>query len=134
MPCRLGHGNERNVPSPRRIEGLGPLGDGRKFKVACGGFHTAAIAEDGEVYTWGGGEHGQLGLGDKINKVTPTLVAGMDYPIVQITCGWSHTVALSSCGKVYTWGNGDHGKLGHGDSEKVRIEEAKRRLLITKIL
>ncbi|GMH49141.1 hypothetical protein TrRE_jg8454, partial [Triparma retinervis] len=62
---RLGHGNERNVTSPKKIEGLG---EGRKFKVACGGFHTAAIADDGEVYTWGGGEHGQLGLGDKTNK------------------------------------------------------------------
>lgn len=29
----------------------------------------------------------------------------------QVTCGWSHTCALSSDGRVYTWGNGDHGKL-----------------------
>jgi RCC1 and BTB domain-containing protein len=24
-------------------------------------------------------------------------------------------VGLSECGRVFTWGNGDHGKLGHGD-------------------
>lgn len=28
--------------------------------VACGGFHSAAILESGELYTWGGGEHGQV--------------------------------------------------------------------------
>lgn len=28
--------------------------------VACGGFHSAAILDSGELYTWGGGEHGQV--------------------------------------------------------------------------
>lgn len=28
--------------------------------VACGGFHSAAILDTGELYTWGGGEHGQV--------------------------------------------------------------------------
>ena len=31
--------------------------------VACGGFHSAAILESGELYTWGGGEHGQVCFG-----------------------------------------------------------------------
>jgi RCC1 and BTB domain-containing protein len=94
----------------------------KAVKVACGGFHTAAITETGAVYTWGGGEHGQLGLGDKINKTVPTPITTLDsYQITSITCGWSHTVALSSCGKVFTWGNGDHGKLGHGTTAKVAV-------------
>lgn len=43
-------------------------------QVVCGGFHTAAITVDGELFTWGGGEHGQLGHGDKVNKTVPWLV------------------------------------------------------------
>ena len=39
--------------------------------------------------------------------------------IEAIECGYRHTVAKSSLGKVYTWGWGNSGQLGHGvfDSE-----------------
>lgn len=118
----------------RKIEGLAGK---RVRQIACGGFHTAAVTETGEVYTWGGGEHGQLGHGDKVNRIVPTLVeALMDKVMIQITCGWSHTVALTDSGDVYTWGNGDHGKLGHHDTNKVTLPkpvealEAKRVIAI----
>jgi regulator of chromosome condensation len=32
--------------------------------------------------------------------------------ICKIVCGGMHTVALSTMGKVYTWGNNDDGALG----------------------
>jgi len=114
---RLGHGAERNCHSPRLLETL--LGK-RPKQIACGGFHTAVITEDGKMYTFGGGEHGQLGHGDKVNKVEPTIVQALDKIFIsQITCGWSHSVALTSRGRVYSWGNGDHGKLGHGSGRKL---------------
>jgi RCC1 and BTB domain-containing protein len=37
--------------------------------------------------------------------------------VSQITCGWSHSVGLTADGKVWTWGNGDHGRLGHDKSD-----------------
>jgi len=78
--------------------------------------------EDGSLYTFGGGEHGQLGHNDRVNKLTPTLVEALsDKYVSQITCGWSHSVALTSQGRVYCWGNGDHGKLGHGSGRKVSV-------------
>ena len=96
---RLGHGTERNCHSPRLVESL--LGK-NPVQVACGGFHTAAITEDGKMWTFGGGEHGQLGHGDKVNKVKPTVVQALEGIFVsQITCGWSHSVALTSKGRVY---------------------------------
>uniref|UniRef100_K3WAD0 BTB domain-containing protein n=1 Tax=Globisporangium ultimum (strain ATCC 200006 / CBS 805.95 / DAOM BR144) TaxID=431595 RepID=K3WAD0_GLOUD len=118
---RLGHNSERNQSVARFVDGLA----GKRVKqIACGGFHTAAVTETGQVYTWGGGEHGQLGHGDKINKPAPTLVRSLvenNHVVVQITCGWSHTVALTDTGHVLTWGNGDHGKLGHNDTNKVTV-------------
>lgn len=115
---RLGHGCERNQPIPKMIQG--PLIGKVVAQVVCGGFHTAAITKKGELYTWGGGEHGQLGHGDKVNKTVPWLVSALTkLNLVQISCGWSHTVALTDHGQVFTWGNGDHGKLGHGSSTKV---------------
>ena len=71
-----------------------------------------------------GGEHGQLGHGDRVNKVKPTLVQALEGTFVsQITCGWSHSVALTATGRVYTVGNGDHGKLGHGSGRKVSVPQ-----------
>lgn len=114
---RLGHGNEKNCESPKLVQNL--LGKKPK-QIACGGFHSAVVGGDGKMYTFGGGEHGQLGHGDKVNKVIPTLVQALDGTFVsQITCGWSHSVALTSRGHVYTFGNGDHGKLGHGTGKKL---------------
>jgi RCC1 and BTB domain-containing protein len=123
---RLGHGAERNCHAPRLVETL--LGK-KPRQVSCGGFHTAVVTEDGHLYTFGGGEHGQLGHGDRVNKVKPTLVQALDGIFVsQITCGWSHSVALTSKGHVYTWGNGDHGKLGHGSGRKVSVPNMVEKL------
>uniref|UniRef100_A0A7S1FVS7 BTB domain-containing protein n=1 Tax=Corethron hystrix TaxID=216773 RepID=A0A7S1FVS7_9STRA len=123
---RLGHGTERNCHGPKLVEAL----IGRRTKrVVCGGFHSACVTEEGRVYTWGGGEHGQLGHGDKVNKLRPALVTALQGTTIrQITCGWSHSVALTSCGKVYTWGNGDHGKLGHGSKKKMSVPKLIEKL------
>eukprot|EP00531_Pseudo-nitzschia_arenysensis_P014444 CAMPEP_0116127674 /NCGR_PEP_ID=MMETSP0329-20121206/6962_1 /TAXON_ID=697910 /ORGANISM="Pseudo-nitzschia arenysensis, Strain B593" /LENGTH=626 /DNA_ID=CAMNT_0003621781 /DNA_START=253 /DNA_END=2133 /DNA_ORIENTATION=- len=116
---RLGHGTERNYEEPHLVTTL--VGK-RPRQISCGGFHTAVVTEDGRLYTFGGGEHGQLGHNDRVNKLKPTFVQALDGVFVsQITCGWSHSVALTSKGKIYTWGNGDHGKLGHGSGRKVSI-------------
>jgi alpha-tubulin suppressor-like RCC1 family protein len=49
----LGHGDKESRARPTRIEGL----KGVKVKhIACGGQHSAVLAEGGAVYTWGLGE------------------------------------------------------------------------------
>jgi RCC1 and BTB domain-containing protein len=107
----------------------------RPKQIACGGFHTAVVTEDGKVYTHGGGEHGQLGHGDKVNKLKPTLVQALDPMFVsQITCGWSHSVGLTADGKVWTWGNGDHGKLGLGNGRKVATPQMVEKLAPLKVV
>jgi len=123
---RLGHGGERNCHSPKLVETL--VGKMPR-QVSCGGFHTAVVTDDGKLYTFGGGEHGQLGHNDRVNKVKPTFVEALDGVFVsQITCGWSHSVALTNKGRVFTWGNGDHGKLGHGSDRKVCIPNMVEKL------
>mmetsp|Transcript_12295 Transcript_12295/g.23892 ORF Transcript_12295/g.23892 Transcript_12295/m.23892 type:complete len:561 (-) Transcript_12295:219-1901(-) len=120
---RLGHGSEVNQHTPKLIE-CEKIKDRRIVQIACGGFHTAAITDKGELFTWGGGEHGQLGHGNKENYQRPTRVKALTKSnILQVTCGWSHTVVLDNEGCVWTFGNGDHGKLGHGDTEKVIVPQ-----------
>jgi E3 ubiquitin-protein ligase HERC2 len=33
--------------------------------------------------------------------------------IVDISCGSSHSLAIDNTGKIYSWGNGQGGRLGH---------------------
>ena len=35
--------------------------------------------------------------------------------IKEIACGSNHSAAITSNGELYTWGQGAHGRLGHGD-------------------
>lgn len=123
---RLGHDSERNSHAPQLVQEL----RGKKPRqVSCGGFHTAVVTEDGHLYSFGGGEHGQLGHNDRVNKLKPTLVEALEGIFVsQITCGWSHSVALTAKGRVYTWGNGDHGKLGHGSGRKISVPHIVEKL------
>ena len=42
--------------------------------VAAGAEHTAAVTEDGELYGWGWGRYGNLGLGDRMDRLVPEKV------------------------------------------------------------
>ena len=39
--------------------------------IAAGAEHTAAVAEDGDLYGWGWGRYGNLGLGDRSDRLLP---------------------------------------------------------------
>ena len=36
--------------------------------------------------------------------------------VVQISCGWRHTLAVTDKQNVYSWGRGTNGQLGHRES------------------
>jgi alpha-tubulin suppressor-like RCC1 family protein len=57
---QLGHGDEKPQNQPRLIVSF--LGTNVKA-VSCGNQHTAVLLESGEVYCFGRGNFGQLGLG-----------------------------------------------------------------------
>ncbi|KAF4134020.1 Ubiquitin-transferase HECT domain-containing protein [Phytophthora infestans] len=90
-------------------------------KVACGLYHTVAATSDGEVYSFGKNDYGQLGLGHARNLKTPALVktslGESDEKIVAVSCGYYHTVTISEKGKLITWGRNDYGQLGIGSKE-----------------
>ena len=112
---KLGHGDERKQLTPKRVEAL----VGVKVKqVSCGRDHTAVCTEDGRMYTFGTGEHGELGQGDKENKTSPALVQALEGKhITQVQCGQEHTMALTSGGYVFTWGYEGYDGIGHGNSK-----------------
>lgn len=55
---------------------------------------------------------------------TPTLVEGLTgVHIVHVQCGSedAHTVALDDTGKVWSWGDGEYGKLGRGGADSCKV-------------
>lgn len=65
-------------------------------------FFLQILYIDGELYTWGSNEFGQLGLGlGPINVSKPTLVKSLiGLPISFIACGGYHSFVVSKSGKI----------------------------------
>ena len=114
---KLGHCSRLSIDKPRLIEALK---NKRVRDIACGSSHSAAITSSGELYSWGCGEYGRLGHGDNLTQLRPKFVKALaSHRVVQVACGSrdAQTLALTDEGLVFSWGDGDFGKLGRGGSE-----------------
>ena len=61
-------------------------------------------------------QFGQLGLAKHEDAPLPEPVMGLaGQHIVQLACGWRHSLAVSSAGNVFAWGRAGNGQLGLGD-------------------
>jgi len=84
-------------------------------RIACGMWHTVAVASGGEIWAWGDGASGQLGTNKEVEELVPRRIESLKHvTIIAVSAGKAHTAALSCQGDVWTWGNGSDGQLGHG--------------------
>ncbi|KAM6542486.1 hypothetical protein CsatB_006933 [Cannabis sativa] len=121
----LGHGTDVSHWIPKRISG--PLEGLQIASVTCGPWHTALITSMGQLFTFGDGTFGVLGHGDRENVAYPREVESLlGLRTIAVACGVWHTAAVveviatqssASSGKLFTWGDGDKNRLGHGDKE-----------------
>ena len=118
--------------TPTKVPGLP-----NAVSVCLGPKHSAAITANGDLYIWGAGSSGQLGLGDNTSRNSPTIVTVINSNTVTpatphsqfsgdmgkaggfptFSMGGAHSAAISSNGDLYTWGWNNDGQLGHGDKE-----------------
>ena len=77
--------------------------------------------------SFGKGDHGKLGHGaasqpdatSTENKLVPTTIESIaNLNIIMIDSLSTHSVAVTASGELYTWGNGDKHRLGHGTTAK----------------
>ncbi|KAG8235979.1 hypothetical protein J437_LFUL015133, partial [Ladona fulva] len=114
----LGHGPTMSrYGFPQDVSSFSSLGI-EVLSVSCGRQHTLALTSNG-VYAWGSAQFGQIGVGMSSGQSPyPTLVESLcEEHIVEISAGQYHSMALTEDGRVYTWGWGVYGQLGHGDVE-----------------
>ncbi|CAE7704806.1 UVR8, partial [Symbiodinium necroappetens] len=109
---RLGTGDTTNRHAPVKVSVNGQ----KIVAVAAGGFHTAALTDSGELWTWGWNGYGQLGVGDTTDRHAPVKVSVNGQKIVAVATGGSHTAAITDSGELWTWGYNGHGRLGIGDT------------------
>jgi hypothetical protein len=97
----------------------------RVVAVACGIRHTAAVVNDGSIFTFGCSNDGLLGHCDVEICLVPTRVPDPDAApgeppafFVGITFSETHTAAWTADGRVFCWGKtaGVHGELGSAAS------------------
>ena len=168
----LGHGNERDIHTPKLVEalqamrvvgvaasvkyGLARTDAGRLFQwgalgnraisaeiasadpncllvptlvtalqavkvvdMEAGSSFSLALSDAGRVYSWGYGADGRLGHGSPAHQLTaPTMIEALEPHKIVSVKGCDHCLAISDAGRVFSWGAGDNGCLGHGNEEE----------------
>ena len=109
---QLGLEDREEEDRPLMVASLGPEA-GHVTVIAAGHKHSACITVRGHLYTWGRGNSGQLGHGDKRERTQPQRVEGIGEVSV-VAAGQYHTLAATTDGKLWSWGQGSSGQLGHG--------------------
>lgn len=91
------------------------------------GNEVLITTKDDNVFAFGNNKNGCLGLGNDTSIQKPTKVVELcGKQIINITYGYSHVLAITKSGDIYSWGYNDFGQLGNGttinnNKPKVRI-------------
>jgi alpha-tubulin suppressor-like RCC1 family protein len=114
-----GHGHELigGVGLPAPIDALRASGKRVRTLVSSGtSCMSAALTEEGDVFSWGCGQNGRLGHGDSnANQPAPRHIEGLPDNVAQVAVGEFHGLALTATGHVYSWGTRG---IGHDNKPK----------------
>uniref|UniRef100_A0A8C5K317 Secretion regulating guanine nucleotide exchange factor n=1 Tax=Jaculus jaculus TaxID=51337 RepID=A0A8C5K317_JACJA len=96
---------------PSRVTGLD---NSTAVIVAAGSGHSVSLSDAGELHVWGSNKHGQLACQAAFLPVPQKIEACsfQNEKVTAIWSGWTHLVAQTETGKVFTWGRADYGQLG----------------------
>ncbi|GJD01027.1 RAN exchange factor Prp20/Pim1 [Colletotrichum higginsianum] len=108
---------ERNKLSSLIPQSMG-IPKGKVDRIACGSYHSFALAKDGRVWAWGLNNFAETGIEmgageDDAVVLRPTIVEALkDYKVKQIAGGEHHSLACTEDGKLLTWGRLDGNQVG----------------------
>ncbi|XP_048375452.1 serine/threonine-protein kinase Nek8 isoform X1 [Sphaerodactylus townsendi] len=106
----LGHETFVDVIQPKIVEAL--LGY-EITQVACGASHILAVSNEGEVFAWGRGENGRLGLGTQESHNSPQQVAiPTEHEAQKVLCGIDSSMILTAKNQILACGSNRYNKLG----------------------
>ena len=117
---------------PKRIQ-IESISTGKNFAIL--------LTNYGVCYGCGSNELGELGMKNIKYCLTPEeIIELMKYKerIIQVNCGYKHTICLSENGKCYSWGNNTYGQLGHKNNGinlplPITIEDKNEKMRIIQV-
>ena len=79
------------------------------------------------MWAFGLNNFGQLGVGDRQDRVVPSLVVGLQHhSIAAVDGGEHHSIARTTGGRVLAWGRADSNQLGFQPTADASMGETKR--------
>ncbi|XP_063107844.1 secretion-regulating guanine nucleotide exchange factor isoform X5 [Cavia porcellus] len=96
---------------PSKVTGLE---NSKAICVLAGSAHSASLTDAGDLYVWGSNKHGQLATQAAFLPVPQKIETHcfQSEKVMAAWSGWTHLVAQTETGKVFTWGRADYGQLG----------------------
>ncbi|XP_032283248.1 secretion-regulating guanine nucleotide exchange factor [Phoca vitulina] len=96
---------------PSRVTGLE---NSKATCVLAGSDHSASLTDAGELYVWGSNKHELLASLAAFLPMPQKIEAHcfQNEKVTSVWSGWTHLVAQTETGKVFTWGRADYGQLG----------------------
>ncbi|KAF4655291.1 hypothetical protein FOZ61_007662 [Perkinsus olseni] len=131
--------NETIVTTPTML--AGDISSISFASVSCGEAHSAAVTAAGQLYCWGWGEFGQLGLGfsadtfppgqggNSCRSPTPKVVevgSDRDGVVTAVSCGGAFTACLTTLGDVWTWGSNESGQLALPPGDPMELTRPRK--------
>ncbi|XP_019375220.1 PREDICTED: secretion-regulating guanine nucleotide exchange factor isoform X2 [Gavialis gangeticus] len=110
---------------PCRVSGLEKV---KVKRITASSYHSVSLTDKGELYVWGSNKHGQL-VSKEIFLAEPVKIEAnffSDEKIGAVWSGWTHLVAQTESGKVFTWGRADYGQLGRSSVHDGQRQEVCR--------
>ena len=95
--------------------------------LAVGNDFAIFVTNTGLLYSKGTNGYGELGHGDTVARPKLTLVRYLreqGEKVVEVSCGFKHSICRTALNKVYTWGNNKSFQLGHGDTSHRNVPTA----------
>nr|XP_037843608.1 RCC1 domain-containing protein 1 isoform X3 [Chlorocebus sabaeus] len=106
LPCARAYVS----PRPPFYRPLAP--ELRARQLELGAEHALLLDAAGQVFSWGGGRHGQLGHGTLEAELEPRLLEALQgLTMAEVAAGGWHSVCVSETGDIYIWGWNESGQL-----------------------
>ena len=107
--------SEKTKPLPNLI-------NQKIVQVTCGEFHSMALSASGDLYAWGMGFEGQLGLNSQYKVASSPRYLNFFYrkPVKFVACGYNYSLAITRDDSLlYGWGENKLGQLGLGNNRQI---------------
>jgi len=109
--------NESGARNPTPALATLPGATGPITQISLGSEHTLALTSTNQLYAFGDNESGELGntnntTGSANPTPTPVTLPGAGGAVTSIEAGSFFSLAVTSAGQLYAWGNNAAGALG----------------------